>query len=234
MWEHLTAPPNLLFGLSLILLLVLYSLQLIGLLLGSELFAWMDSVTPDLPDLDLDLDLDAASASSSAGPLDYLFAVLNLGRVPLIVSLIVFLFLFSCIGYNLQFALRELGLPYLPLIGASGISFVATLPLLRFSNAGLARILPKDESQAVSSESFVGRVATITIGTVTPEKQSEARLKGPLGRTHYVQVVAADQGAEFRQGDEVLLIGRRGSLFTVIEAPFSHDSRDDTFDESNS
>lgn len=235
MWEHLTAPQNLLFGISLIFLLALFTLQLIGQLVGTELFAWMDSITPDLPDLgvdldlDLDVDLDAAGSVGAGGFIDHLFALLNLGRVPIVISLIVFLFLFSCIGYNLQFVLHEMGIPYLPLLGASAISLAATLPLLRFSNAGLARILPKDETQAVSEETFIGRVATITIGTVTTERQSEARLVGPLGRTHYIQVIADNEGVEFHQGDEVLVVGRKGALFTII-AVNTPSLRSDTFE----
>jgi hypothetical protein len=218
MWAHLTAPENAAFGIALILLLALFALQLVGLLLGSELFAWMDSAVPELPELDLDLEVDvqAAASAGSGGFVDHLFAFLNLGRVPLIISLLAFLFFFSCIGYNLQFVLREMGLPLMPLLGASAISFAVSLPLLRLSNAGLARVLPKDESAAVSPDTFVGRVAVVTLGTVTAQRQSEARLTGPRGRTHHVQVIADSEGMEFHQGDEVLLVSRQGPRYAVI------------------
>ncbi|MFP4283440.1 MAG: OB-fold-containig protein, partial [Opitutales bacterium] len=131
-------------------------------------------------------------------------------------SFAVFLFAFGAVGLLGQYALAEAGLSLLPLALASPLAFLLALPLVRWSNTGLARILPRDESAAVSDETFIGRVATITIGRVTSERQSEARLTGPKGRVHYIQVVADDEGAAFQQGDEVLVVGRRGTLFTVI------------------
>ncbi len=209
MWDFLTSPANALFTGSLVLLVVLFLFQLGGLLSGLELTSWFDSVTPDLPEADV-------SGNASGGFIGQALGILHLGRVPLLVSFAVFLFAFGAVGLLGQYALAEAGLSLLPLALASPLAFLLALPLVRWSNTGLARILPRDESAAVSDETFIGRVATITIGRVTSERQSEARLTGPKGRVHYIQVVADDEGAAFQQGDEVLVVGRRGTLFTVI------------------
>lgn len=82
----------------------------------------------------------------------------------------------------------------------------------------MEKVLPKDETAAVSVESFVGRVATIVIGTATHLRATEAKLVGPEGKIHYLQVVADVQEQSFSKGEEVLVVGRRSEgVFTVIE-----------------
>ena len=115
-------------------------------------------------------------------------------------------------------ALVELGIGRLHWLLASGASFAATMPCLRVGNSILEKVLPKDESSVVSVKSFVGRIATVMIGTVTNERSAEAKVIGPNGKPHYIQVVADNEGKTFKQGDHVLIVGRRSeSVFTVIE-----------------
>ena len=83
----------------------------------------------------------------------------------------------------------------------------------------LYHFIPQEKTLSASADSFVGRLAIITLGTATPEKQAEAKLRGPKGRTHYIQVVADGDGAAFPQGSTVLVAARRGHLFAVIPAP---------------
>ncbi|MCH6255184.1 YqiJ family protein [Puniceicoccaceae bacterium K14] len=215
MIENLLAPENFLFLISLGMFLLIFLVQLVSLVCGMELFGFMDSL---LPDVSFDIDSDLNIGDSTAGFLDSVMSMLKLGRVPFVFTFILFLFLFSLIGLYGQMALVESGVGRLHWFVASGTSFVITLPFLRFGNSVLEKVLPKDETAAVSSETFIGRMATIVIGVVTSERSAEAKLVGPEGKTHYIQVVADNEGKTFKQGDSVLVVGRRGdSLFTVIE-----------------
>lgn len=211
-WSNLVAPQNIVFAGALILLLILFLIQLVGLLSGFEIFSFLDAAI-DIPDFDVDVDLSVDPTGIS----HQFFSMLNLGKIPVIISFILLLFLFSCIGYNLQFALVYMGLFRLPWFLATPIAFVASIPLLSFGNNLLAKVMPKDETAAVSTEAFIGLVATIVIGTVTHEKQSEAKLIGPKGRTHYIQVISADPKESFTMGDKVLVASRKENLFTVIK-----------------
>ena len=215
MTEELLNPQNVLFTVALGLFLLIFLIQLLGVLSGFEVFGFLDNLLPNA-DMGVDADLDLPDVNP--GFLDSVMSMLKLGRVPFVFTFILFLLLFSLIGLYAQLALVHCGLPRLHWLIASPAAFVVTLPLLRLGNGILEKVLPKDETAAISSDTFIGRIATITIGSVTHERHSEARLLGPDGKTHYVQVVADNEGMSFRKGDAVLIVGRRGEgLFTVIE-----------------
>lgn len=206
--SHFLAPENVVFAWALGLLVVLGTLQLVLFLFGLGLSSLFDHVLPDLH-----FDADAPSG------LESILSLLGLGKVPLAVSLLLFLFLFSFVGYNLQLVLAATPLGALSALPAAGAAFVTTLPLLRLATDGVARVIPRDETLAVSEKTFVGRIARITLGTVTRERSSEARLEDDHGHAHYVQVIAEDDGDSFEAGDEVIIVRQEGSRFTVVRGP---------------
>jgi hypothetical protein len=206
MLEYFSAPENNLFLIALGLMVALFIVQLLGMVLGMRVFGFLDSL---LPDFEVDV--------PEPGSLQKVFGFFHLGRVPLIMTIDVFLFFFSGIGFNLQHFLESSFGFRLPLTLASGIAFVCSLPLTGMANKILSGILPKDETAALSQDTFIGRPAIITIGTVTHTRQSEARLKDALGRDQYVQVIADVEGETFPAGSEVLLVQRQKHLFTVIK-----------------
>lgn len=203
--DELFRPENLPFALALALMFALGLVQLLALLLGLGAFG-MDSSLPDGgPELEAEFGI-VPDGGSGANLFSALLSWLNLGKVPLLVSLIALLFLFAFIGFNLQ-ALLVLGLGMrLPAALAALAAGLLALPPLRFANGLLARIMPKDETLAVSRETFIGRVATITLGTATAARAAEARLLGPHGHTHYIMVVPDDPAAQFSQGEAVLVV----------------------------
>lgn len=217
MIDNFAAPENLPFAVALGMMFLIGGLQTFSLLAGISLFGWIDSLLPDfdLPDAGADLEgaIDAAAHGSWIGDI---FAWLNFGKVPAIMTFLLFLFLFACIGFNLQLFIASLGLGLLPAAVAAPLSFIACIYPIKWGNAIMARVIPKDETMAVSRQTFVGRVATITIGTATHTRAAEAKLKGPLGRTHYIMVLADSEGIEFKQGDPVLLVSAREATFTAI------------------
>lgn len=217
MFENLVAYENLPFLISLGALLLIVIIETVSLLIGGDVFGFLDSGMPDVGvDVDPGLEVDPSAAAVGSGVFHHLLAIFHLGKVPAIFSLMSFLFIFPFVGYNLQLLLVEVGVGRLPLFLATPAAFFPALLGLRWANQLLARILPRDETTAVSGEELIGRVAVITIGTVTHTRQSEARTEDQYKHHHYVQVIADNEGDTFRQGDHVLLAGRRGSLYTVI------------------
>ena len=83
-------------------------------------------------------------------------------------------------------------------------SFFTALPVLKFSNRLLSRILPQDETSAFSPELLIGRVGVVTIGTATADRAAEVRVTGPDGRSHYVMTFVTGAGS-VPQGGEILL-----------------------------
>lgn len=215
MIENLLAPENFLFLIALGLFLLIFLVQLVSLLFGMEPFGFLDSLLPDI-DVNLDTDLNLGDVTPSF--VDSIMSMLRLGRVPFVFTFILFLFLFSQIGLYGQMVFLEMGGSRLHWFLASGGTFLVTIPLLRFGNGILEKVLPKDETAAISADTFVGRVATIILGIATHERAAEAKVVGPEGKTHYIRVVADNEGKSFGQGDYLLIVGRKTEgIFTVIE-----------------
>ena len=78
-------------------------------------------------------------------------------------------------------------------------AFFATLPIVRILGAGLARLIPQDQTYAVSFDSLVGRVATIVSGTARPGYPAQARVPNEHGQTLYVMVEPDAEGMTFRE-----------------------------------
>jgi hypothetical protein len=109
----------------------------------------------------------------------------------------------------------------LPALPASVLAFSASLPAVRFSGGILHRIMPKDETTAVSQGSFIGRVAVLTLGTATAGNAAQAKLRDAHGQDHYIMVEPDNKEDQFSQGDAVLLVRHTGACFYVIAADHS-------------
>lgn len=214
-FDDLLLPASLPYSIALALLAVTSVIQIGSALIGLGTFDFLDGWLPDL-EVDLDVgdvvDVDGLEGSFFEG----LLAWLNLGKVPFIITFNLFLFCFAAGGFLVLAVGQRFGLATVPWVISVPLALVGTVLPIRWGNALAARIWPRDETAAVESDRFVGRVATITIGTATHERPAEAKLKGPLGRLHYVMVAADDPAQSFAQGSQVLLVGRRGAWFTGI------------------
>ncbi len=74
---------------------------------------------------------------------------------------VLFLASFALTGFGLNLVVRQLFGFWVPPLIASIAAFLIALPIVRFAGAGIARVIPQDETYAVSFDSLVGRVATI-------------------------------------------------------------------------
>jgi hypothetical protein len=208
---HLLSAYNVPFAVALFLFLLLGVLQLAGFAMSSEPFSFMEDWAPDL-----DVDADPSGAASL---FESVAAFLYFGRIPLIISVLWSLFSFSAIGYNLQLGLLMLGLGPLGPLWAALPALLLTLPVIAAGNRVMARLLPRDESTAVSEEALVGVSGEIVIGTVTHAASSEAKVRDHLGSVHYIQVVSENEGDRFERGDSVLTVRRLDHRYTVVADP---------------
>jgi hypothetical protein len=194
----------------------------VSTLIGAGLSDLIDSVLPEMDldvDADFDMDADLDADFHAPGPFTRLLSWLRVGQVPILILAVVFLTAFGLIGLFCQStALKLLG-QMLPGSLASIPALIVTFPVVRVCGGILARILPKDETESVSEESFVGRVAVITLGTAAAGKPAQARLTDPHGQSHYIMVEPDLAEARFKQGTEVLIVSHQGAIYKGIENP---------------
>ncbi len=104
----------------------------------------------------------AVEADSHNG-LDGLLLWINAGRLPLLILIILALGVFAMEGFLLQGIAHMAGIT-VPVAIAAVAAAAGSLPVIRSTGRGLARIIPRDESYAVSDADFVGKVALVSIG----------------------------------------------------------------------
>lgn len=155
------------------------------------------------------------------GPFDKLLGWLHLGRVPFLVLLVLFLAGFALTGFALNLVThRFLGVWTPPMISIPA-AFFATLPIVRILGAGLARVIPQDQTFAVSFDSLVGRAATIVNGVARQGYPAQARVANEHGQNIYVMVEPDAEGMTFQKDERVLLTRRiSGSRFTASVNPW--------------
>lgn len=186
MFEFIAAPENLPFSVALALMLMIGIVEAVGL--GAAA-------------VHLELDADPGLGGDLLG-------WLGIGKVPLLMLLVVFLAFFGIAGL----AIQQLAGP-LSLWLASGAAAAAALPLTGLGARGLARIMPRDETTAVSLDSLVAKRGTITIGTARKGSPAQARVRDAFGQTHYVMVEPHDEAHPIAEGGTVLLVRREGNIF---------------------
>ncbi len=210
MFEFLTAGPNLPFSVALTVMILIAVLEGVSVVLGLGLSSILDTLLPDL-----NIDADGAAAGQASGLTGFL-NWLHVGKVPALILLILFLTAFGLIGLALQSLTERLLGHYLPAYAASIPAVLLALPVLRYAGRGLARVMPGDETEAVSEASFIGRVATIILGTAKADSPAQAKLRDQHGQSHYVMVIPDEEGAAFPAGTRVLLVRQEGHVFFAV------------------
>jgi len=190
------------FAAALVLLVTLSVLEGVGLLLSYSPSSFLDSLLPEIPD-------------GVDGPLGWL----HLGQVPILVLLVVFLAGFAISGYVIQSGAKALVNHLLPAWIASIPAVFAGLSTVSALGALIARIMPRDESSAVSEQSLLGRAGVIVRGTARHDYAAEAKVRDLQGRAHYVMVECDIEGESFAEGESVLLVSKLSSRYRCIRNP---------------
>jgi hypothetical protein len=155
------------------------------------------------------------------GPFDKLLGWLYVGRVPLLVLLVLFLAGFALTGFGLNMLVHRFFGTWVPTIVSVPVAFFATLPIVRILGAGLARLIPQDQTFAVSFDSLVGRIGTIINGTARAGYPAQAKVPNEHGQAIYVMVEPEAEGMTFQSGERVLLTKQiSGSRFAAVVNPW--------------
>jgi len=198
MGAFITSGDNVPFFAALLLMLLIGLVEATGLGGGAALGDGLDA--------DLDGDLSHPS----------LLGWLNVGRLPLLMLIVVFLFSFGLVGLILQQVIAGLfGKPG-PWWLAVPLAVAAALPFTRLFGRLVARILPGDETTAVSREALVGRWAVIVTGQAEVGSAAQARVRDVHGQAHYVMIEPDDAGEVFEEGAEVIIVRHAGARFFAI------------------
>lgn len=220
------------FSIALALMALIAAVELVGMLFGLAPSEAVDSMLPDVNVLDLEVpDVDIPDLSGGAplttdldmptiqegGFFTKVLGWMSFGRVPALIWLVIFLGSFGLSGFAIQTFTSSFSGFYLPAWLASLPAIALTLPATSYLGRGLAKILPKDETEAVSRDQFVGRVATIIRGVATHETPAEAKLTDQHGLTHYVLVVPDLETEELSKDDSLLIVKKQGNVFHVIK-----------------
>jgi Protein of unknown function (DUF1449) len=183
-----------------------------GFLLMGLMLIQMLGAADLVPDMDSDMDGEV----DGFGTADGLLSFLGLGRLPLMIWLALLLLCFMIIGYAGQQIISGMTGGMLPAGLAALGAGAAAIPLTAILARPIGRIMPKDETTAVSIDSLVGRFATIDNGTATPGNPARAKVKDVFGHIHNVMVEPDNDGQRFAPGEKLLLVRREGDVFKAI------------------
>jgi hypothetical protein len=135
-----------------------------------------------------------------------------------LILLILALGIFAIAGFFLQAIAHGLGTA-VPVTLAALAAAAVSLPAIRVSSRGIARIIPRDESYAVNDSDFVGQVAEVSIGPLDQGLPGRVRLKDVFGNWHSVAARASSDSMPLAVGASVLLVDRDAKSFIAISAP---------------
>ncbi len=187
------------FSIAALVLLGLVAIEIIGVLIGTQPSDALHSANVD---------------QLFEGSLSWL----NLGRVPLLILLMILIGLFAVSGMFMQAFLASWISP-LPALPASGIAgafaLVATGKVSRF----IAKIMPRDETYALTDNELVGRVGTVTVGPLESHVVGKISIVDGHGNRHFPRARPANAGEAIEIGARVLIVSMKGREYRVIRAP---------------
>jgi hypothetical protein len=161
---------------------------------------------------------DVAVEADSHNGLGGLLLWINAGRLPLLILIILAFGVFSIEGFLLQGIAHAAGFA-IPVSIATLAAIAGSIPVIRTTSRGIARIIPRDETYAVSDADFVGKVAMVSVGPLDQGLPGRVRLKDVFGNWHTVSARASRDSPALAVGTSVLLVDRDARSFIAISAP---------------
>lgn len=204
MYQFLTADINFLFSVSLLIVFSLALIEISSVFAGISLFSFLDDLT--------DIDASSGLPPFVSGVLGWLC----IDRLPLLVWLILFLSAFSLTGLAINVVTINVFSFALPQWGSVALAVFVAAEVAHFFGNVLAKVFPKSESSATSSNEFEGLIARITVGTAAAGSPAEAVLTDSFGQKHYVMVQPSNAEDAFQSGTQVVLVEKSDSVWAAI------------------
>lgn len=199
------------FSLALLVMFGLGLIEIIGLVFGASMTAHFHHDLPDLhhhPDVHLDVNAGHGLAS--------VLGWLQIGRAPLLILLVLFLLGFGLSGIILQQMWQQWFGSYL----YGGIVAIPSTLIgmyqMRIGGKLAQKYLPRDQTESVSTDSFIGQTVSITVGEARAGHPAEAKFKDQFGLTHYVMVEPENPLHCFGEGTTALIIRKDGEIYRVV------------------
>ncbi|KGJ88041.1 YqiJ family protein [Thalassotalea sp. ND16A] len=206
MLEFFLSDLNITYTIALAIVFGLALLEGIALLIGASVMSMLD----DLVDIDIDADV-------TPGGLTALLGWLCLNRLPMLVWLVLILISFAITGLVYNYCIvTTLNIAVLLWL-SKPVALIGAMLLSHYLGDAIAKIVPKNESSAVSTDTFIGKVATITLGKATKGSAAEAVLKDEFNQKHYVMVEPDDEHSSFTQGASVVLMEKTANSWLAAK-----------------
>ncbi|HTO67871.1 MAG TPA: OB-fold-containig protein [Bradyrhizobium sp.] len=203
MIDHFLQPEVRPFAIAAVMIGIVGAIEVLSMLIGVSLSELLGKA----------MSVDQNSDSTFVNALCWL----NVGGVPLLVFILLALGLFSIAGFLIQDAARFVMAP-LPASIAALAAGAVSLPLLRAATREVARLIPQDETYAVSLSDLIGRVGQVVIGPLDQGLPGRVRVKDVHDNWHTVTASAAPDSPPLQKGARVLLVDCRDRLFIAIAA----------------
>ena len=201
--DILLAPDVRPFAVAAAIMLALGGIELLATLVGFS-----------LSHIGKDIGVETDSDSGLGG----LFLWINAGRLPLLILIILALGVFSIAGFFLQGLAHGVGISDPASIAALAAA-AGSIPVIRVTSRGIARVIPRDETYAVEDADFIGHVAEVSIGPLDQGLPGRVRLKDVFGNWHSLVARASPESTPLPVGASVLLVDRDAKSFIAISAP---------------
>ena len=208
--EFIGSDFNFLFSTALIIMLMISILEGITTLIGIGVSELLETFLPDF-------DINMSSPDTPQSILTKLLGWINFGKVPILIIFVCFLTAFGVVGYTLQYLAYSLTSNLWSQLIMVPAAFVISMPFVRIFTNIMQKIMPKDESSALSEESFVGQMATITLGIASKNSPAEGKVIDKHGQTHYFMIQPELDQEKFNQGETVLLSKPSSNGFFAIK-----------------
>lgn len=193
----LTASGNLPFIVSGCVLAAILIVEIFGLLIGLSMFHH---------DVDMTADLDGN------GIPDYLegdvgiLGWANPGHVPFMAFLVIFSTAFTVLGYGSQWVYAGISGSLAHMLLSVPLVSALALPVTRWGTIGFSKIMPRDITTAVITESLTGLPGVVNVGPVCKDVSGKARFTDNYGTDHNL-FVFADGDENIDVGENVVLLG---------------------------
>ena len=199
-------PENIPFLIAIGVTLAISILEMLAFFVGFTISSTIDVLIPDF-----EIDIDASFTNK-------VFGWLQVGRVPSIMLLILYLSLFGMIGLGVQL-LSHTFYETFPWYVATMITFPTALVPYKYIGGKIAALIPDDESDAISEEELTG-VAELILGRAAFNFPGEAKLVDKNGKTHYI-MIEPERGADaFHKGDKVIIHRRDGRVYRGVKVDY--------------
>ncbi|NTE58981.1 YqiJ family protein [Agrobacterium tumefaciens] len=159
-----------------------------------------------------------APGDTEAGLLGSWMSWLNAGGVPLLVLTVILLSVFAVTGFFIQGVASTVLLGPLPLPLAVTGAVAAAIPATRSLSLAVAKVIPRDETNALEQADFLGLTGVVTIGPLDQGKPGTVRVKDRHDNIHFLRAQAAS-GHTIDTGAQVLIVDGADGLFQAIPAP---------------